>query len=97
MGMLLTVFVLLLGIGLAVFGVRALLRWQGGWRWAALVPLLLVLGVVLNIVLGIRADPTSHNLWPVEVLGVIVLASAVLGLIELGRSARRRLSHSRRG
>jgi hypothetical protein len=97
MGILFTLFVLLLGIGLAAFGVRALLRWQGGWRWAALAPLLLVLGVGLNIVLGLRADPTSHNLWPFEVVGAIVLASAVLGLIELGRIAGERLAHARRG
>jgi hypothetical protein len=91
MGILLTVFVSILGIGLTVVGVRALVRWRGGWRWVALAPLLLVPGVVLNIVLKVRADPTSHNLWPFEVLGAIVLAGAVLGLIELCRIAGGRL------
>jgi hypothetical protein len=66
-------------------------RWQGGWRWAALAPLLLVLGVVLNIVQGVRADPTSHNLWPFEMQSAVVLASAVLGLIELCRAAGARI------
>ena len=97
MGMLFTLFVLILGIGLAVFGARALVRWRGGWRWAALIPLLLVLGVVLRIVVETRADPTSHNLWPFEVLGVIVISSAVLGLLELCRIARARLSRAGRG
>ena len=96
MGVLLTVFVLILGIGLAVFGARALVRWRGGWRWAALVPLLLVLGVVLRIVVETRADPTSHNLWPFEVLGVVVISSAVLGLLELGRFVEARLSRGGR-
>jgi hypothetical protein len=92
MGMLLTVFVLILGIGVTVVGVRALVRLQGGWRWAALAPLLLVLWVVLNIVVGIRADPTSHNLWPFELFSAIVLAGAVLGLIELCRIVGGRFS-----
>jgi hypothetical protein len=96
MGLLVTVFVLILGIGLAIFGVRALVRWQDGWRWAALVPLLLVLWVGLNIMLGVRADPTSHNLWPFEVLGAILLAGAVLSLIELCRVVERRFSRGRR-
>jgi hypothetical protein len=95
MGLLLTAFVLLLGIGVTVVGVRALVRWQGGWRWAALAPLLLVLWVVLNIVLGVRADPTSHNLWPFEVFSAIVLAGAVLDLIELCRVVGERFSRGR--
>ena len=97
MGMLFTLFVLILGTGLAVFGARALVRWRGGWRWAALVPLLLVLGVVLKIVVETRADPTSRNLWPFEVLVVVVISSAVLGLLELCRIAGARLSRAGRG
>ena len=85
MGLLFTLVALTLGIGLAVFGVHAVARWHGGWRWAVLAPLLLVLGVVLNIAVDIRADPTAHNLWPFEVLAMVVIASAVLGLIELCR------------
>ena len=97
MAMLFTLFVLILSIGLAVFGARALVRWRGGWRWAALIPLLLVLGVALRIVVETRADPTSHNLWPFEVLGVVVISSAVLGLLELCRIAGARLSYRGRG
>jgi hypothetical protein len=85
MGMLVTWFVLLLGIGLTVFGVWALLRWHGVWGWAALVPLLLVLGVVLRIVIDVRANPTSHNLWPFEVLAGVMAAGVLLGVIALIR------------
>jgi hypothetical protein len=92
--MLFTLFVLILGIGLAVFGVRALVRWHAGWRWAALAPLLVVLVNVLTIAVDIRADPTSHNLWPFEVLAMVVIASAVLGAIELCRVVVTR--HARR-
>jgi hypothetical protein len=64
MGMIFTLFVLILGISLMVCSMRAFVRWQGWWRWAGLAPLLLVLGVVLNIVLAIRADPIAcATIW----------------------------------
>ena len=43
-------------------------RWQGGWRLAALLPALLMGFVVLNIVIGVAIDTSSHNLWPFELL-----------------------------
>jgi hypothetical protein len=36
--MLFTLFVLILGVGLAVFGARALVRWRGSWRWQGWYP-----------------------------------------------------------
>jgi hypothetical protein len=85
LGMVFTWLVILLGIGLAVVGIRALLRRQGPWRWTAVPSLLLVIGVVLNIVLDVRADPTSHNLWPFEVLAAIIVGIGILGILELLR------------
>ena len=86
MGYLLTLFVLLLIIGLSAGGVRALLRWRGPWRWAALLPLLLVGGVGLRIVGDVRADPTAHNLWPFEMLAAVIAAGALLGVLALVRA-----------
>ena len=91
MGYLFTLCVLLLGIGVAALGVRALLQRRGRWGWAALAPLLLILGVVLKIVMDVRADPTSHNLWPFEVLAVVVAAAVLLGVLELIRIGISRL------
>ena len=85
MGMVFTWIVLILGAILAVFGARALVVRRGPWRWMALVLLLLVLGVVLRIVVDVRADPTSHNLWPLEVLAAVIAASALLGILEIIR------------
>jgi hypothetical protein len=59
---------------------RAMRRWQGGWRIAAMVPLAVTGFVVLRILFGVLLDPTSHNLWPFEVAlaGVVsVMAMAV--------------------
>jgi hypothetical protein len=61
---------LALGLGLAGFGapVWALLRWQGAWRIAAMLPAGLMAFVVLRLLLDTSRDPTSHNLWPFEML-----------------------------
>src|SRR3546814_18428404 len=62
----------------------ALWRWRGGWRIAAMVPAALMAFVVLRIVVGVAIDPTSHNLWPFELLMAGGLASVLvlaLGLV----------------
>lgn len=79
-------FVLLvLAVGIIGFvaPVRAMRRWQGGWRVAAAVPLVMLAFVVLRIVFGTMRDPTSHNLWPFEILQVAAL-SMVIMLVLLG-------------
>jgi hypothetical protein len=73
----------------------ALVRWQGIWRWLAALPLLLVGIVVLRIIVDTSADPTSHNLWPFELLGVMVLAGVVLGGLQLVRVFLVRSAHAR--
>jgi len=62
-------------LGMLVVGVLGfvapacgLWRWRGGWRIAAAVPAVLMGFVVLRIVHGTLFDPTSHNLWPFEIL-----------------------------
>ena len=74
-----------LALGFIVAEGWALVRWQGIWRWLAGVPLLLVSVVVLRIIVDTSADPTSHNLWPFELLGVMVLAGVALGGLQLVR------------
>src|SRR5690606_18928 len=71
--------VLGLGIGGIVAPLRAWRRWQGGWRKAAAVPIAMVGFVILRIVFGVMLDPTSHNLWPFEILQVGVLSFAIIG------------------
>lgn len=82
--------VLLLGaVALAVLAllgleVWALLRWRGGWRLAAAIPLLVVGAWSARIAFDVTSDPTSHNLWPLEIgmwclgalVGMVVLAVA---------------------
>lgn len=78
--MLLVLSVGIIGIGAPV---RAMRRWGGGWRIAAAVPIAMLSFVLLRIVFGVARDPTSHNLWPFEILQVAAL-SIVIMLVLLG-------------
>ncbi len=62
-------------LGMLALGMVALVapawgvwRWRGGWRIAAAIPAAVMALVVLRIVLGTVFDPTSHNLWPFEIV-----------------------------
>lgn len=65
--------------------VRALRRWHGGWRMAAVVPLALMGFVVLRIAVGVSMDATSHNLWPFEILQVGLLSIAIIVVLTVMR------------
>jgi hypothetical protein len=61
---------LFLALVLACVGapVWALWKWRGWWRLAAVVPFAVMAFVVARIVVDTARDPTSHNLWPFEIL-----------------------------
>jgi hypothetical protein len=77
--------VLALGVGGIALPILALRRWQGAWRLAAALPALWIGLVVLRIVVGTAADPTSHNLWPFEILQASVASLVLVGLLAVGR------------
>ena len=83
--------VVAIGICGTALPVRAMRRWQGGWRIAAALPALWVAFVVLRIVAGTALDPTSHNLWPFEILQASLASLVLIGLITLAK--RLRVSH----
>ena len=68
-------------------------RWRGGWRITAALPVVLMALVVLRILVGVAVDPTSHNLWPFEIL----ITGAVGVAIMLAAVAARRLVGVNRG
>lgn len=77
------VCVLVLFLLAVAWPLRAMRRWQGGWRVVAMVPLAVIGFVALRIVVGTWWDPTSHNLWPFEVafaglISLAVMAAAVM-------------------
>ena len=66
----LVVMPLLLALVLACIGapVWALWQWRGWWRLGAVVPFAVMAFVVARIVVDTSRDPTSHNLWPFEIV-----------------------------
>ncbi len=73
----------MLALGLAGFVAPAwgLWRWRGGWRLAAAVPAAMMAFVVLRLVFDVMRDPTSHNLWPFEILMTGALSVAVIAVL----------------
>lgn len=55
----------LVGMAWPVWGVW---RWRAGWRIGAAIPAVVMALVVLRILVGTARDPTSHNLWPFEIV-----------------------------
>lgn len=74
-----SLIIVVLFVALIVLDIITVRRWQKTWRILALLPGIAMLVVILNIVIGVWRDRTSHNLWPFE----IILWSAG-GLVFLG-------------
>lgn len=68
----------------------ALWRWRGIWRVLAAIPAALMAWTVLNIVVGVARDRTSHNLWPFEILMFGGFSAASVAVMALFRRVFRR-------
>lgn len=60
-------------------------RWRGGWRIAAALPAALMAFVVLRLIVGTALDPTSHNLWPFEILMAGAASSVFMIVLLIAR------------
>lgn len=76
------VLVAIAAIGLQVWAIRA---WQGVWRWLAAAPLLLAGADLVLILVSTAVDPTSHNLWPLELGMILLIGLPVVGVLWLVR------------
>jgi len=85
--LMLVFMLLMLGALIGGFAVPAwaLWKWQGGWRVAAAVPVALMAFVVLRIIWGVSRDPTSHNLWPFEILIFGAVSLIIMGGLVIAR------------
>ena len=73
-------------IGLQVWAIRS---WQGVWRWLAAAPLLLAGADLVLILVSTAIDPTSHNLWPLELGMILLIGLPVVGVLWLVRLVAR--------
>ena len=80
--MLIILALVLAGIGVPLWSVW---KWRGGWKIAAAVPAAVVVFVVLRILLDTARDPTSHNLWPFEILIFGTVALGCIGVLKVAR------------
>ena len=80
--MLIILALVLAGIGVPLWSVW---KWHGGWKIAAAAPAAVVVFVVLRILIDTARDPTSHNLWPFEILMFGTLALACIGVLKVAR------------
>jgi hypothetical protein len=84
---------MLVVLGLLVGGFVApawgLWKWRGGWRMAAAVPAVLMAFVVLRIVVDTAHDPTSHNLWPFEILQNGTISLVIMAALKIARRVSR--------
>jgi hypothetical protein len=54
---------------------------------AAAVPAALMGFVIVRLLAGVSVDPTSHNLWPFEILMVGLLSTVIMVVLTLARRA----------
>ena len=79
----------LIGLGGPAWG---LWRWRGAWRIIAAVPAVIMAFVLLRLFIDTARDPTSHNLWPFEIVmwgGFSCLWMLVAGLVRKLSGIRR--------
>ena len=76
------VLVAIAAIGLQVWAIKT---WQGAWRWLAAAPLLLAGADLALILVSTAIDPTSHNLWPLELGMILLIGLPVVGVLWLVR------------
>jgi hypothetical protein len=80
--------VLALGLGGLIVPIYCVWKWRGSWKIAAAVPLAIVAFVVGRILIDTARDPTSHNLWPFEILIWCALALAGIAALWVARRVR---------
>lgn len=68
-----------------VLPARGIWRWHGAWRIAATVPAAIMAFVVIRIVIDGLRDPTSHNLFPFEILTAGLLSVGMMAMLYLAK------------
>ena len=65
--------------------IRSLVVWREGWRIVAGLIGVTYCLLLARIIIEISARPTSHNMWPFEVIIWSALAFTALGVVALFR------------
>jgi len=85
---------MLVVLGLLVVGTGgplwAVWKWRGAWRAAATVPAVIMAFVIMRILIDTAIDPTSHNLWPFEILMWGSASAVAIGALALVKRLTRK-------
>ena len=57
---------------------RAARRWTGGWRTAAVLPIVAIVGDLIFSYASSLLDPSEHPLWPYELMTVTAVSTVFL-------------------
>jgi predicted membrane protein len=76
---------------LVVSLIWAIFKWRGLWRALAAIPAIVFAGFAAWLVTETSRNPTSHNLWPFE---VVIWAFGSLVLVGVLALARALFTHS---
>lgn len=72
------VILLAFPIAVSIAALRAAMRWTGGWRMAAVLPLVAIAGDLLFSYFAGVVNPAAHHLWPFELMTVTAICTVFL-------------------
>jgi len=75
--------ILIILVAFFVYEYKTIMRQSGIWRAIYVIPSLIIIIASLNIYLGISYNPTSHNLFPFELVGYLIIAVGAHVIIAL--------------
>lgn len=77
----------------AVFGLlnyASVRKWRDSWELVRWIPTLVLAAWEFYLILDSSVDSSSHNLWPVEVVGVSLLSVILLAFMAIVYDVRTR-------
>ncbi|HEU4988426.1 MAG: hypothetical protein KGL93_10740 [Gemmatimonadota bacterium] len=72
------VILLAFPIAVVITAIRLSVRWTGGWRMAAVLPLVAIVGDLLFSYFAGVVNPAAHHLWPFELMTVTAICTVFL-------------------
>ena len=76
--------------GFAALNYRAVRQWRDSWELVRWVPTMILAFWDFYLIVSSLSDPTSHNLWPIELIGITALSLIFLAAIAVAYDARTR-------
>lgn len=76
--------------GFGALNYRAVRQWRDSWGLVRWIPTFILALWDFYLILSSLSDPTSHNMWPIQLVGITVLSLVFLAAIAVAYNARTR-------